>query len=184
MIKESPFKALELPETVIGALYPTVIVVDRRQETVDSRQETVDKRQEEKSPPASLRWLGENNSAVTLVVNYTNETFMPDAQLQFLTKILEACKLNLGDVALVNAAKSGVSSAAIKEQLRPAKLILFGVDADQIGLPIRFPEFKLQAYDGTTYLQLPAADKMNGTDAESKLLKSKSWVCLKSLFNV
>lgn len=131
-----------------------------------------------------MRWLGENNSAVTLVVNYTNETFMPDAQLQFLTKILEACKLNLGDVALVNAAKSGVSSAAIKEQLRPAKLILFGVDADQIGLPIRFPEFKLQAYDGTTYLQLPAADKMNGTDAESKLLKSKSWVCLKSLFNV
>jgi hypothetical protein len=108
--------------------------------------------------------------------------FVPESDLQFLTKMLSACKLNLADVAIVNHATSEVAIDQLKEQLRPLHVLLFGVEPTTIRLPISFPAFKEQAYAGTTYLFAPGLAQLNQETEEAKLTKRKLWDCLKRMF--
>jgi hypothetical protein len=119
------------------------------------------------TPPAAYKFLGNNRKQVAIVVHSPGIPFLPDNQLQFLTKILEACRMNIGDIAIVNAA-----------------FLLFGLEPVAIKLPINFPVFRLQPYDACTYLSAPALSLLVQNSEESKLLKSKLWICLKTLFNV
>jgi len=109
---------------------------------------------------------------------------MPDNQLTFLTKILEACRMTLADVAIVNNATAPVTITALRQQLQPKTVLLFGVEPTAIRLPINFPTFKQLSYDDCTYLSSPALDQLVPDTGDSKLLKSKLWVCLKTLFDV
>ncbi|HMI61803.1 MAG TPA: hypothetical protein VK518_12870 [Puia sp.] len=128
--------------------------------------------------------LGNHRRKITILVNAPDSPFLPDNQLSFLTKILEACRLNMGDVAIVNHASAPVNITALRAQLQPSVILLFGLEPTTIRLPINFPVFKLQPYDQCTYLSAPALDLLVQTSEESKLLKSKLWLCLKSLFEV
>jgi hypothetical protein len=47
-----------------------------------------------------------------------------------------------------------------------------------------FPVFKIQAYDQCTYLPAPSLEELVRPGDEGKLLKSKLWVCLKTLFAI
>jgi hypothetical protein len=134
------------------------------------------------APP--YKFLGNNQRKVTILVNAPGSAFLPDNQLNFLTKILEACRMNIGDVAIVNHATTPVVVNTLREQLQPSAILLFGIEPTAIRLPINFPVFKLQPYDQCTYLSAPSLDGMVVNSEESKLLKSKLWVCLKTLFNV
>lgn len=137
-------------------------------------------------PPVqpALKYLGNNRRRVTVVVGAPGSAFLPDDQLAFVTKLLEACRLTLADVAIVNHGAVPVTIAAIRQQLHPVTLLLFGVDPAEIHLPIQFPAFRPQAYDNCTYLAAPSlAELLPDTDA-GKLLKSKLWVCLKTIFDV
>lgn len=138
------------------------------------------------APPESpqYKFLGKNNKKITIVVQSPSVPFLPDNQLGFLTKILEACRMNIGDVAIVNAATTPVNITTLRQQLEPAVVLLFGLDPPAIKLPINFPVFKIQPYDNCSYLAAPPLTQLVQQTDESKLLKSKLWVCLKSLFNV
>jgi hypothetical protein len=139
------------------------------------------------TPPAApppLRYLGNNRRNITLLVNSPNTAFLPDDQLAFLTKILEACRMTIADVAIVNQATTPVTIAALQQQLTPAIILLFGMEPIAIRLPINFPVFKIQTYDQCTYLSAPALDQLVLPSEEGKLLKSKLWVTLKTLFGV
>ena len=131
-----------------------------------------------------LKFLGKNSRHIAILVHSPASAFLPDDQLAFLTKILEACRMNIGDVAIINTATASVTIAALKQQLHPESILLFGVESTAIRLPIQFPAFRLQPYDDCTYLSAPSLDLLVATSEESKLLKSKLWVSLKTLFNV
>ena len=88
------------------------------------------------------------------------------------------------DVAIVNNAAAPVTISAIKQQLQPKIVLLFGLDPTAIRLPINFPHFKQLSYDDCVYLSSPALDQLVPNTEESKLLKSKLWVCLKTIFDV
>jgi hypothetical protein len=135
-------------------------------------------------PPAAYKFLGKNGKKITIVVQSPGVAFLPDNQLAFLTKILEACRMNIGDVAIVNTATTPVNIGALRQQLEPAVVLLFGLEPTSIKLPINFPVFKIQPYDSCSYLSAPPLTQLVRQSEESKLLKSKLWVCLKSLFNV
>jgi hypothetical protein len=132
----------------------------------------------------AYKFLGNHRRKVTIIVDSPGAAFLPDDQLNFLSKILEACRMNVGDVAIVNHHTTPVVIAALREQLHPANIILFGVDPIAIRLPINFPAFKLQPYDNCTYLCTPPLEQLVGNTADAKLLKSKLWICLKTLFGV
>lgn len=138
------------------------------------------------SPPApsGYKFLGNNRRNISIVVHSPGIAFLPDDQLNVLTRMLEACRMNIGDVAIVNHAASPVVIGQLKQQLQPSFALLFGPTPQAIGLPMDFPVFKIQAYDECTYLTAPNLGELVPPGEESKLLKSKLWVCLKTLFGI
>lgn len=133
---------------------------------------------------ALYKFLGNHRRKVSIIVESPGAAFLPDPQLDFLTKILEACRMNIGDVAIVNHHTAPIVITALRQQLQPQSVLLFGVEPTAIRLPINFPEFRLQPYDQCTYLYAPPLQQMVANSADAKLLKSKLWVCLKTLFDV
>ncbi|NII28327.1 hypothetical protein HB364_24810 [Pseudoflavitalea sp. X16] len=143
---------------------------------------------QEEAVPASAspayKFLGNNRQRVAVIVRFAGEAFLPEQHLQMLTKMLGACKLNLGDVAIVNDATLPVNMNTLKEQLSPQRVLLFGIAPDETGLPLNFPYFKDQEYAGTTYLYTPSLEELNQETEEGKLLKRRLWECLKKIFGV
>jgi hypothetical protein len=176
------FSDISLPGSVIADLYKQSLVqAGPQQEAPPAPEATTTK-----TVPGgnNYKFLGNNQRQVAIIVAFDEETFLPDEHLQFLTKMLEACKLNLGDVAIINHAKKEVDIDLLKEQLRPSNVLLFGVEPVAIKLPLNFPHFKDQAFAGISYLYTPALETLNLDSEEGKLLKSKLWVCLRKLFKV
>ncbi|AEW00953.1 hypothetical protein A4D02_13430 [Niastella koreensis] len=136
----------------------------------------------QQTEPVVYKTLGNNKQQISVVVNCPNDVYVPEADLQFLTKMLGACKLNMADVAIVNYASAPVAIDRLKTQLQPKFLLLFGVEPGDIQLPISFPPFKEQPYAGTTYLFTPPLSQLNQETEEAKLLKRKLWDCLKRMF--
>ena len=133
---------------------------------------------------APYRYLGKNARNISVIVHSLTEAYLPEAELQLLTKMLDACKLNLGDVAIINLAAHAVHYNQLAAQLHPQKTLLFGVQPEQIGLPLSFPPFKEQEYAGCTYLLATTLEAMNQPNEEGKILKGKLWGCLKKMFNI
>jgi hypothetical protein len=131
------------------------------------------------SSTKSLKYLGENKKNILIVVKHEEATHLPDEELSFLTNILAACHLSLGDVAIVNT--SNYPSHTYKEyidEFRSRVVLLFGTDPLSFGLPLDFPQFQVQSFAKCTFLYSPALNEYD------KLLKSKLWVCLKRIFVV
>jgi hypothetical protein len=138
------------------------------------------------SAPASAayKFLGNNRQNVVVIVRSPGEVFLPESHLQMLTKMLGACKLNLGDVAIVNDATQTIDINLVKEQLFPKKVLLFGIAPDEAGLPLHFPLFKNQDYGGCTYLYAPTLYELNADTEEGKTFKKQLWESLKKIFGV
>ena len=131
----------------------------------------------------SIQHLGKNQKGIGILVAYSKDVYLPDDQLHFLTSILQACRLNLGDVAIVNHFREKISFEELRQQLGLKQLLVFGVDLPVLGLP-DMPLFTATAINGCSVVPAPAAEQLNNNNPESKLLKSKLWLCLKELFNV
>lgn len=93
--------------------------------------------------PGSYKFLGNNRKHIAIIVHSPGTPFLPDDQLSFLTKILEACRMNIGDIAIVNAAATSVAITELRQQLSPTAVLLFGLEPVAIKLPINFPVFRL-----------------------------------------
>jgi hypothetical protein len=170
---------IELPAIVISELYGDHLLV-----ATPSTGSPASPAPASTAKPPGYRFLGNNRKKISILVNSPETAFLPDDQLAFLTKILEACKMNIGDVAIVNHAASPVVITELRLQLSPAIILLFGMEPIEIALPINFPQFKLQAYDQCTYLCAPSLDQLVSLTEESKSLKGKLWACLKTLFQI
>ena len=130
---------------------------------------------------AQWKYLGNNKRSILVVVSYAGSAYLPDEELNFLTKMLTACKLSLDDVAIVNSAHYPDRQAREYQQFfRSSIVFLFGPDPVSFGLPVSFPHYQVQAVAGTTYLFTPPLEERHRDD----LLKSKLWVCLKRIFSL
>lgn len=132
----------------------------------------------------SIKFLGGNKKRIAFIVNCKTDVFLPDTHLDWLGKMLDACKLNLGDVAIANIANNPFTITDIKNELLSTSVILLGTEPFAIQLPLNFPHFNLQSYDGITFLYTPSPDQLNQSTQEAKLLKSKLWVSLQKLFKL
>lgn len=137
-----------------------------------------------KQAEAKEWFLGSNQKNITLVVNETGARYLKDDSLQFLSSILSACKLNLGDVAIVNYHQDPVDYLLVKEKLAPRFLLLFDVTAKQVQLPFTIPFYQVQDYDKCQILLVPSLEKMLGVSQEAKLEKSRLWLSLQKMFQV
>ena len=133
--------------------------------------------------PKPLQYLGKNQKKVAILVNSLKDAYLPENELTFLTNVLLACQLNLGDVAIVNHARTPVTPAALREQLESAYVLVFGAPVDDPGLS-QHPSFVPLAQNGYSIVLVPSLTQLNSTGPEAKPLKQKLWICLKQLFNV
>ncbi|MDE3143970.1 MAG: hypothetical protein KGL19_07435 [Bacteroidota bacterium] len=169
------FKNLQLPDLLIAELYNDVLVETNEVST------SVKKPQKE---PKQKWFLGENKKHVVIAVKDDEAVYLRDEWLQFLSSILIACKLNLGDVAIINYAKNNFSCAELSEKLSPEFLLMLDVTAKEIQLPFTVPHYQIQKYNQCSFLLAPSLQTMQGDTQEAKLEKSKLWLSLKKMFNI
>jgi hypothetical protein len=107
-------------------------------------------------PAASINILGKNQKGVLVIVKNSEAAFLQDDELNFLLGILSACRLNMDDVGIVNLYKyPGIDYKKLSAELNGETIVLFGVDADEIKLPLAFPFYQVQKYNNQTYLSAP-----------------------------
>jgi hypothetical protein len=164
---------IRLPATMIHDLYKNSLVEVNGEKAVIEATALV---------PA--KFLGGNERNILILAKSSDAVIVNDRQLSFLTKLLEACKMNIGDVAILNNAEEKWMIGELKKRFHPKSVLLFGCSPASIQLPIEFPMFKLQDYGGTIFLIAPTLEELDTESNEGKILKSKLWVCLKTLFGL
>lgn len=130
---------------------------------------------------SQTKYLGKFKSKILVLVNEANVVFLQDKQLEYLTKILNACGLTVEDIALINLANEPHHTYRTLHQEFPSTLLLlFGVTPTALQLPIDFPCYQLQKLERSIFLQAPALQQVEA----SKPDREKLWQSLKKYFNV
>jgi hypothetical protein len=127
-----------------------------------------------------LKYLGNNQKNILVVVSHQAVPFLPDVEFNFLTSILAACKLSIADIGIINYHNVEQADLQTIIHSEAKNILLFGVEPLTIGLPINFPPFQLQPFNNRTYLCAPALSKIEN----DKGLKTRLWTSLKVLFGI
>lgn len=128
-------------------------------------------------PSVGLKTLGNNNRHITILVNSPDHAFLPEKELSFLVKMLDACKLNLADVAIVNSAGKTLNMHQLVEQLSPSTILYFGEKQDK-------PLFAILDETGFKSVYAPSLSELSSNSTEAKTLKTRLWNVLKQLFEL
>ncbi|MDB5199993.1 MAG: hypothetical protein JWO92_1956 [Chitinophagaceae bacterium] len=128
-----------------------------------------------------LNVFGGNKQHIILLVNNPDAAFVTDQQLTFLSGILNACKLTLEDIGLLNIAPyRAISYKTISDTFNPRIIMMFGISSDTIQLPFVMPEFQRQSYNNQVYLAIPSLLSLEN----NKELKRKFWTVLQQIFSL
>lgn len=130
--------------------------------------------------PKQLKYLGNNQKHIIVVVSHESVPFLPDEELNFLSTVLAACKLSIADIGILNAYNAEETELQNIINTEGNKVLLFGIQPLEIGLPINFPAFQLQPFNNRTYLYAPALSQIEN----DKALKGKLWISLKAMFGI
>jgi hypothetical protein len=125
--------------------------------------------------------LGKGGKGILIVVNKPDVPYLPDGELEFLTKVLTACQLGLADVAIINWSKAPHhDTAAILEQFGATAVILFNVEPALFQLQASLPLYAVHALQDRKYVAAPALEEIEKT----KEAKGQLWGALKQLFSI
>ena len=129
-------------------------------------------------------YLGNYEKKIVVLVNDAANIYVDDDSLNFLTGILNACKLNLAHIALINFDKNALDFNHLKKELSPAYLLLFGINALQIQMPFTMPDYQVQDYNNCKILIAPSLTDLNKPTDKAKAEKTKLWKSLKKMFDI
>ncbi len=169
-------KAIKLPDSVIISLYSNNLIEGESSTAVEKNAiEPVIEKEE------VFQYLGNNEKKVLILVNNPGVDYLQNENLTFLTNMLSACKLSIQDVAILNiAGAENFSYRDVTNKLATRVALLIDAEQAAIGLPLDFPFFQVQPFNGITFLSSPSLSEIKN----DPLLKSKLWVCLRRIFNV
>ena len=124
-----------------------------------------------KQPLAGI--TGKNNKNFAWIVNETAYPFLSDADFQFLSEVITACKMNMDDIALVNLAKSNMNFTELKETLQPKLLIISTLAQNWL----QANSYSLQQQEGYQFYITEELSVLRN----DKVKKSKLWLALKQM---
>jgi len=129
-----------------------------------------------------IKFLGGFQKEISIVVAEHFHPHIAEEDLEFISKLLTACKLSMLDVAIINVVNNPQANQLWS--LMPSKVMLmFDVDAGSLGLAFRRPNFDVQLWSDAQFMQAPGLEKFRiGNDADLKILKGKLWVSLQKIF--
>lgn len=172
------FKDIQLPDILLADLYKADVIVFGNEQP---------KPQQEKpklvKQPGKV-FLGENKKFISILIKDENNTYIDDDSLAFLSKMLEACKLSMSDVAIINTAKNPTTAEELKDTHRPVNCLMFGITTQEIELPFTIPHYQVQPYNKCSYLTAPPLTSYLQNDTATVEQKKKLWMSLKKMFNI
>lgn len=132
-------------------------------------------------PKAPTPFLGKNGKQILIVVDKANIPFLPDGELEFLTKILTACQLSLADVAIVNWNRLSQPDAnSLTTEFWPRAVILFDIPSALFGLSPATQMYSVESLGNRRFAVAPALGEIE----KSREAKQQLWMALKQLFGV
>lgn len=118
--------------------------------------------------------LGDFKKRTLIIVSEPGHTYLSDQDLNFLTGILGACKLSLGDVGILNIyGLNNQPESWIQEAYDPATCWRFGINSSKIGFT--------DAGKGAQKVFSAPALSVLSTNPEAKRLL---WAALKDYYGV
>lgn len=130
--------------------------------------------------PPKVKFLGENQKNIALFIQNEGEAFLNEELFNLLTNILNACKLGMQDIALINTAQYGDLPFATWQAAVPMKqAVLFGISPASMGLEA-ISNYQLLQVNGC---QLLCSDDLQ-IISQDKMLKGKLWMSLKQLLGI
>ena len=125
-------------------------------------------------------YIGSNLKHI-LILAPENENGISALNFDFLKSIITACKLTIGDVAIIGNQQTATTNYSdLNLHFKSKTILLFGITPLEIDLPFNFPYFQIQNFDGCTYLSAPDLTLIRTHVA----IKTKLWKCLKNLFEI
>ncbi len=169
-----------LPQSVIAEIYKNNLV----EMTGEKKANLLNTAGSTEKNVVPLQYLGKNLKNILVFVNYPDDVFLPEKELEFLSKILVACKLDIGDIAIINTAKQPLNSIEYINGLYPKSIIVFGESLTNIVtysdtgffIPVYVKEIEV--------MTAPELEKFSMPTVESKHLKSKLWLSLQQFFKL
>lgn len=171
---------IELSPALISQLFPTSLISDVENAALITENQNV---AQKKSVKKTDDWiaLGNNKKNILVVVHYDSVLHLPDAQLDFLTQLLNACKLSLNEVAVINHNNyKEYSHTEIIDHFKSHIVLLFAVTVTSFGFPLNTPQYQVQQYAAQTFMHAPALHELQNNKTE----KGKLWLSLKQIFNL
>ncbi len=127
-----------------------------------------------------VKYLGENQKNIALFIQNENEAYLNEELFNLLTNILNACKLGMQDVSLINLISyPSLTFSDWQTAMKIERSVVFGIAPEQLGLN-DIPPYQLVTVNGTTLL---FSDELSliGSD---KVLKARLWAGLKQLLGI
>ncbi|WP_291726924.1 hypothetical protein [Bernardetia sp.] len=97
-------------------------------------------------------YFGKNRKNFLILINETEHDKLNEVDNKLLTGILAAGQLSLGDVAIVNMAKTEANFLDIYKKLKPTSVVSFGVDTKEMGVPHDFELYKPTKIKAITWI--------------------------------
>lgn len=133
-------------------------------------------------PSTTYPVLGHFRRRVLVVLHDAEAVHCNDTALAFLTKVIAAVGLSMEHIAILNTNGKQVTYPELKSQWPAEVALYFGVEPASIGVPMRFPHFQVQPWDGCTFLYAPSLSELNGSTPAQVEQKKQLWMALKKIF--
>jgi hypothetical protein len=177
VLPEKEIKSPEDPEKVMHTLAGEAAIATTPVNEKTNEQKPV-------APAAPLKYLGDHLKQIMIIVKDENAVHLNETDLGLLSSILNACKLTLADVALVNLAKQPFSLQDLLATLPSVLVISFEVTSAQLKIKLPTTLYKQIILGETHLLFSNSLASMQGPEQHAKMEKSKLWTALKQLFKL
>lgn len=128
-----------------------------------------------------IEFLGGNEKNITFIVRNEQNKFLNDNELKFLSGLITACEITMGDISIVNLSHNkDVDYDKLVAHLHSQKILCFGVSPAEIDLPFTIPYFQVQLFQDIQYIFCPGLEQLqNDVDSKKQL-----WTSLQKIFKI
>lgn len=131
--------------------------------------------QKEPEAKPELRFKGNNQRSILILVDYPDHEHIDQADEAFLSKILQAIQVKIEESAILNLVSNNHFDYDTMLQFEAQHVLYFGTNKI---LPAQFVNYSIQSVSGKQILLSPALAHVAAATSEKKLL----WGALKQMF--
>ena len=181
----------KLPNSVLVNLYKESLVLGTALVNVDKKvppkipaSTEIDSISEDATPIGPVKFLGEHQKKILVLVQDMDAVHLNERAFDLLTSILNACKLTIADIALINLANKNFSFHQILTQVPSDFVLIFDINPTQLKIKLPTKLYTPILLGETQLLFSNNLAQMQGIDQASKIEKTKLWTALKIIFKL